>query len=251
MQRASKTIYTSAFVFGLLSASYKSFKALKGKDNDRDVRRVSFLYFKQSKRTLDAKTRKQQQWLGFWVIFGVLSMNMWTKNLRKLRTVIIVGMQFSEFGEDIQNYVFNHLASPLLRLCERAIERCRAPALDMIHRPVLEMTYWVQKQIVDYVASSDDERESEEIEKHLEEMSRAIGRERRKRETEELKSLVSKTNQQDTDRISSSNDENDAKMVNNTSIRRFKKRSQDRFFGRHSIGIFRQGGAFNDDGELR
>ena len=36
-----KTIYTSAFVFGLLSASYKSFKVLKSENNEKDVRRVS------------------------------------------------------------------------------------------------------------------------------------------------------------------------------------------------------------------
>ena len=112
----SKTIYTSAFVFGLLSASYKSFKVLKSENNEKDVRRVSVflsLVFDVTK----SRTSKKQ-WLGFWVVFGVLSMNVWTSNLRKLRTVLVIGMQFSDIGEDLQNYVFVHLTAPLLRLCE-------------------------------------------------------------------------------------------------------------------------------------
>ena len=88
-------------------------------------------------------------------------------------------------AEQLQNYVFVHLTAPLLRLCERVIERCRAPALKAIHRPILDLTYWIQKQIVDYVATRDEEKSSEELEKHLEEMSRVIGRERRKREARE------------------------------------------------------------------
>ena len=42
--KISKTIYTSAFVFGLLSASYKSFKVLKSENNEKDVRRVSVFF---------------------------------------------------------------------------------------------------------------------------------------------------------------------------------------------------------------
>ena len=186
-------------------------------------------------------------------MFGVLSMNVWTSNLRKLRTVLVIGMQFSDIGEDLQNYVFVHLTAPLLRLCERVIERCRAPALKAIHRPILDLTYWIQKQIVDYVATRDEEKSSEELEKHLEEMSRVISRERRKRETEDLKSSVSK-NQTAQDTVIKNNDENDAKkasQITNSNVRRFKNRIKDRFFGRHSIGIFRQGGAFTEDGELR
>ena len=84
-------------------------------------------------------------------------------------------------------------------------------------------------------------------------MSRVIGRERRKRETEDLKSSVSK-NQTAQDTVIKNNDENDAKkasQITNSNVRRFKNRIKDRFFGRHSIGIFRQGGAFTEDGELR
>lgn len=255
--KLSKTIYTSAFVFGLLSASYKSFKVLKSENNEKDVRRVRevFKNFAFLRRSLEI-TDVRKQWLGFWVVFGVLSMNVWTSNLRKLRTVLVVGMQFSDIGEDLQNYVFVHLTTPLLRLCERGIERCRAPALKMIHRPILDLTYWIQKQIVDYVATRDEEKSSEELEKHLEEMRRVIGRERRKRETEDLRSSVSKNQTSQDTRIkkSSNNDENDAKkasQITNSNVRRFKNRIKDRFFGRHSIGIFRQGGAFTEDGELR
>ena len=85
-------------------------------------------------------------------------------------------------------------------------------------------------------------------------MSRVIGRERRKRETEDLKSSVSKNQPQDTTTMLNKNDENDPKkasQIANVNARRFKSRIKDRFFGRHSIGIFRQGGAFTEDGELR
>ena len=181
-------------------------------------------------------------------------MNVWTSNLRKLRTILVIGMQVSDIGEDLQNYVFVHLTAPLLRLCESVIDRCRAPVLKTIHRPILDMTYWIQKEIVDHVATRYEEKSSEEIEKHLEEMSRVIGRERRKRETEDLKSSVSKNQPQDTTTMLNKNDENDPKkasQIANVNARRFKSRIKDRFFGRHSIGIFRQGGALTEDGELR
>lgn len=165
------------------------------------------------------------------------------KTAWKLRAVIVVLLQIPDFGSDLQGYIFKHIATPFMYVIERYVSRNRAVVDRAIRSPVIRLTNWVQKQLVEGCPIS----ESDSLFEHLEEMRKCLEREKRKRRTLELRrpiencaleikksNVLARMNRKKKETFV--DDENESVLDN---------QDWSGFIGRHSVAVFRKAkGAF-------